>query len=56
MRVIATDQNAKLKLELAGLDIDICEKHYEITRLQNELDALEHRHHELLTQLRGGAV
>jgi hypothetical protein len=52
----STDQNAKLKRELAYLDIDICEKHHEITRLQSELDALEHRHHELLTQLRGGAT
>jgi hypothetical protein len=61
----STDQNAKLKRELAYLDIVICEKHYaiddcekfhEVIRLQRELDVLERRHHTVLTQLRGDAA
>jgi hypothetical protein len=59
-REAAPEEEAKLprvlKTELAFLDIDICEKHHEITRLQNELDVLERRHHEVLTQLRKGAT
>jgi len=64
------DQNEKLKQELAYLDIDICDTHYEIahlqddldfkhaeiTRLQGELNDLERRHHDVLTQLQKGAA
>ena len=49
--ITATDLRVKLKSKIASLDIEICEKKYEVTRLQDEINDLEIEHSDLLDYL-----
>jgi hypothetical protein len=49
--ITTADLRVELKNRIASLDMEICEKKYEVTRLQDEIDDLEIEHSDLLSNL-----
>jgi septal ring factor EnvC (AmiA/AmiB activator) len=51
MTVTTVTDRTKLRNKIASLDMEICEKKYELAALQEEIDDLEVEHSELLDEL-----